>query len=190
MPSWQLFRHSQNTSVRKTRPPLPSVSSHRIGFPIVHFTQFVIYRMALDDDSTQRTRTVRECCGSGWGGDDSMQFRAVQAMFCAKLGAPCSSLLKAAHLRPYQTVPQTARYIKKAAWAAQRTVLQNSRVDGSTGSGRNARNQCLLALLLYEKCSLGAIRCDAMQTVCRGLTNAVRSVLQVALFALRWTGLC
>ena len=84
----------------KLGPPLPSVSSHRIGFPVVHFTQFVIYRMALDDDSTQRTRTVRECCGSGWGGDDSMQFRAVQAMFCAKLGAPCSSLQKAAHLKP------------------------------------------------------------------------------------------
>jgi hypothetical protein len=29
------------------------------------------------------------------GGDDSMQFRAVQAMFCTKLGAPCSSLLTA-----------------------------------------------------------------------------------------------
>ena len=167
----------------KLGPPLPSVSSHRIGFPVVHFTQFVIYRMALDDDSTQRTRTVRECCGSGWGGDDSMQFRAVQAMFCTKLGAPCSSLQKAAHLKPRVTS-------KEAAWAAQRTVLQNSRVDVSTGSGRNMGNQCLLALLLCEKCSLGAVRCDAMQTVCRGLTNAVRSVLQVALFALRWTGSC
>ena len=168
----------------KLGPPLPSVSSHRIGFPVVHFTQFVIYRMALDDDSTQRTRTVRECCRSGWGEDDSMQFRAVQAMFCAKLGAPCRALTSES------STPQTARHIKKAAWAAQRTVLQNSRVDGSTGSGRNVRNQCLLALLLCEKCSLGAVRCDAMQTVCRGLTNAVRSVLQVALFALRWTGLC
>ena len=62
----------------KLGPSLPSVSSHRIGFPVVHFTQFVIYRMALDDDSTQRTRTVRECCGSGWGRTtacNSAQFR-------------------------------------------------------------------------------------------------------------------
>ena len=43
-------------------------------------------------------------------------------------------------------------------------------------------NQCLLALLLCEKCSIGAIRCDAMQTVCRGLTIAVRSVVRVVEF--------
>ena len=53
------------------------------------------------------------------------------------------------------------------------------------------RSQCLLALFPCEKCPLGAIRCDAMQTVCLGHTNVVRSsVLQVALFALRWTGSC
>ena len=184
MPSWALFRHSKNPSVSKTRttPSVSLIPQNWFSSRPLHAICYLQYG-ALDDDSTQHTRTVRECCGSGWGGDDSMQFRAVQAMFCTKLGAPCSSLQK-------QHTSNRASHHKKAAWAAQQTVLQNSRVDVSTGSGRNVRNQCLLALLLCEKYSLGAVRCDAMQTVCRGLTNAVRSVLQVALFALRWTGSC
>ena len=183
MPSWPLFRHSQNPSVRKTRttPSVSVIPQNWFSSRPLHAICYLQYG-ALDDDSTQHTRTVRECCGSGWGGTtacNSAQFR------------PCFApnwVLLVAHFR--SSTPQTARHIKKAAWAAQRTVLQNSRVDGSTGSGRNVRNQCLLALLLCEKYSLEAIRCDAMQTVCRGLTNAVHSVLQVALFVLRWAGSC
>jgi hypothetical protein len=108
------------------------------------------------------------------GGGRQHAFRAVQAMFCTKLGAPCSLLQKAAHLKPRVTPKkQHGRRNERCS----RTV---PRVDGSTGSGRNVRNQCLLALLICEKCSLGAIRCDAMQTVCRGLTNAVGLVLTVS----------
>ena len=64
----------------KPGPPLSSVSSHKIGFPIVHFTQFVIYIMPhwTMPHFTQRTRIVRECCRSDWGGTtacNSAQFR-------------------------------------------------------------------------------------------------------------------
>ena len=142
--------------------------------------KFVIYRWAM---TRRSARAVRECCGSGWGGGRRHAIPRSSGHVLRPIGCSLSPTSES-------STPRTAHHIKKAAWAAQRTVLQNSRVDGSTGSGRNVRNQCLLALLLCEKCSLGAIRCDAMQTVCRGLTNAVRSVLQVALFALRWAGSC
>ena len=110
---------------------------------------------------------------SFFGGGDSMLFRAVWAMFCTKLGAPCSSLQKAAHLKPRVTSK------KQHGRRNERCYRRNNRVDGSTGSGRNVRNQCLWALLLCEKCSLGAIRCDAVQTVC--LFGAAGSLICAAL---------
>ena len=44
----------------KHGPPLPSVSPHRIDFPVVHFTQFDIYRMAHWTVTRRSARAVHE----------------------------------------------------------------------------------------------------------------------------------
>ena len=78
------FRHSQNPSVRKTRttPSVSLIPHNWFSSRPLHAKLCYLQNVTPDDDSTRAAHAhsaVRECCGSDWGGNGSMQFHPESA---------------------------------------------------------------------------------------------------------------